>query len=125
MIREFKNMKKKRIQLMATLALLSNLACLSLAESYSELSTVKGYTLGENFMPIKLQTMKSVEGCANQEWYYLSTATEGGRLKASSVITSYVTKEKLFLQITGCADIETREYPDISHVYQCNTLWCE
>jgi hypothetical protein len=115
----------KNTCLVSTFLLMSNLASLSMAESYSNVSAVKGYTLGESYMRIKLESMKSVEGCADQDWYHLSTDTDGGRLKASSIMTSYVTQEPLFLQITSCTDVGSREYPKVTHVYQCSTMWCQ
>lgn len=114
-------MKYQSVFLMVILA--SGLS-VSHAESYSSVSSVKGLTFYDDGVRIKLESMKEVESCANQNFYYLPTPDEKSNKLVSVLLTAKASGEKLSLQLVGCEQMTGYSYPKVTHIYFCDTVYC-
>ena len=97
---------------------------ITLATDYSDVTTINGFSIGQDFVRIKLNEMKVVEGCPDQNWYVLDTTTEGDRVFFSGLLSANAANMELSLQLTGCHQAGIRSYPKITHVYLCDTQYC-
>ncbi|EAQ64327.1 hypothetical protein MED121_04388 [Marinomonas sp. MED121] len=121
---DYQFIKRVRVKLkyLGILAFLVSGAAFS--ASYSEVSIVKGVSIGENFVRVKLQNMKSLENCPHQSWYVLDTTADSSKLLYSGILSANAAKTKLSLQITDSHSVGSKTYPKITHVYLCDTAFC-
>ena len=113
-------MKLQKTILMITLFL----PLLTHAASYSNVTTVKALTLGADGVRVKLDSMKELEGCVNQKYYYLSTPTNQEDKLVSALLTAKISKQKINFQLSGCETMSSYSYPKIRHIYFCDTALC-
>ena len=90
---------------------------LSDAASYSNVTTVKALTLGAEGVRVKLDSMKELEGCINQKYYYLAIPTNQQDKLVSALLTAKVSRQSISLQLSGCETMSSYSYPKISHIY--------
>jgi hypothetical protein len=95
------------------------------AASYSHISSVKGLTFFADGVRIKLESMKEVESCENQNFYYLPTPDERYNKFVSALLAAKASGEKLSLQLVGCEQVTSYSYPKVTHIYFCDTSYCE
>lgn len=88
------------------------------AESYSNVSTVKGMTVGVGFARIQLVSMKAAENCLNSNYYWLDTSQ--GKEMFSALLAAKASGSELSLQLVGCQG----DMPKITHVYICDKPFC-
>jgi len=87
----------------------SVIASPAIAESYSEISSIKHITLGGDVVRIRLNTMKDITGCSNTYWYALNLSEPFAKEKYSALLAAKATKEKVFFnfyQTIVMADIQ-------------------
>ncbi|KZN60075.1 hypothetical protein N473_25465 [Pseudoalteromonas luteoviolacea CPMOR-1] len=111
---------KKTVFALLSLVLIHNNAQ---AASYTEVSEIKAITIGTEGVRVKLRTMKQYENCSQKDWYFLDTNIKNFDTMYSGLLSHKATKEKIFLQLTGCDS--SNKYPKINHVYLCDTTWCQ
>jgi hypothetical protein len=101
------------------LALSLTLACnFAYSESYSNVSTVKGLTIGAISARVQLDSMKLAEGCSNEKFYLLDS--ENNKAMFSSILAAKASGQKVSFQLIGCENDTAK----ISHVYMCDTKFC-
>lgn len=88
------------------------------SESYSEVSTVKGLTVGNSYARVQLSTMKETESCTNSKFYYLDNSESKDMF--STLLAAKASGQLVSLQLVGCAN----NMAQISHVYACDTSFC-
>lgn len=96
----------------------------AVAESYSEVASVDALTFSTYGVRVKLTSMKSVEGCADQNYYFLPTPDDSYDKMVSALIAAKATGEKLSLQLTQCEPLGSNSYPKITHIYMCDSSFC-
>ena len=101
------------------LLLLFLIALNTQAASYSDVSKVKGMTIGTTAARVVLESMKSgVESqCSDQKYYSLDLSNKE---MFSSILMAKASGTKLSFQLNGCAN----NRPKISHVYLCDKKFC-
>lgn len=92
--------------------------------AYSYVTTISGISVGENYVRVKLSEMNVVEGCVDQNWYVLDTTNQTQEIFFSSLLSANAANMELSLQLTGCHQAGIRSYPKITHVYLCDTQYC-
>jgi len=98
---------------------------LSLAESYSPISTIKALTFSTTGVRVKLENMtESIEGCSTQNYYYLPTPDQQSDKLVSVLLAAKISGQGIWFQLSGCQDMAQYNYPKISHIYFCDTSWC-
>ncbi|NVJ60823.1 MAG: hypothetical protein HWE27_10545 [Gammaproteobacteria bacterium] len=101
------------------------LALPAMAASYSAPSTVKGISVGDGYVRIKLDQMKAAEDCADQDWYVLDTTNDKyAEMSLSVILSAKVSQTKLSFQLVGCQTVGSRNYPKINHTYFCEETFC-
>ncbi|NND79709.1 MAG: hypothetical protein HKN53_07415 [Maribacter sp.] len=98
-----------------------------LSEGYSDVTTVEGLSIGNNFARVKLAKMKdNIEGCYDsQKFYHLDITSKFGKMAYATLLAAKMSSHKVFLQLIGCVSIGSKEYPSISHVYACDQRFCK
>lgn len=89
------------------------------AESYSNVSTVKGISIIPSSARIQLNSMKEAEGCSSSQYYYLGPLSDKGEMY-STILAAKMSGEKLSFQLTGCQG----KYPVITAIYLCDKHFC-
>ena len=90
------------------------------AETYSEVSTVKGITIGTTTAArVVLDSMKpGVESqCSDQKYYSLDLSNKE---MFSGILAAKASGAKLSFQLNGCEN----NRPKIVHVYLCDQKFC-
>lgn len=93
------------------------------AASYTVVTEIKAMTIGDTGVRVKLKTMGKYENCSEDRWYFLDTNTKNFNTMYSGLLSHKASREKVFLQLIGCDS--SKKYPKISHVYLCDTTWCQ
>ncbi len=93
-------------------ALLSVSLFASAAEQ-SDVAKITFMTVGPDYARIKLETMKVVEGCPQQDFYMLDLANDANKPMYSALLSANATKEDIYLLLSGCH----LNKPKITHVY--------
>jgi len=88
------------------------------AASYSEVSKIKGMTIGVNHVRVQLEVMKPAEQCSVSNYYFLDTSVSKDMY--SALLSAKASGQLLSLQLDGCH----LNMPKISHVYLCDTHFC-
>ncbi|NMH63824.1 hypothetical protein [Shewanella salipaludis] len=91
---------------------------LSWSESYSNVSIVKGLTIGATHARVQLESMKLAEGCSNIKFYFLDI--QNNKEMFSSILAAKASGQKVSFQLLGCENDTAK----ISHVYLCDTQFC-
>lgn len=87
-------------------------------ESYSPISTVKGLTIGQGYVRVKLVDMEPAEDCSKTDYYLLDTSVQKDGF--SAVLAAKASGQKLSFQLKGCHG----DMPKISHIYFCDRAFC-
>lgn len=95
------------------LAVLALFAFNSYAAEQSAISKVTFVTVGTTYARIKLETMKAVESCPEQDFYILDFSIDPGNHMYSALLSAYATKTPTYLLLSGCY----QNKPRITHVY--------
>jgi len=94
------------------------------AESFTEVTKIRGFTSDGTFVRVVLDDMLEAEGCKNQNYYYLDASSDPGKIMLQILLAAKAHKQKVSIQIDGCKEVEDREYPVVTHVYLCDTEYC-
>jgi len=96
------------------------------ASAPSEVSEIKAIIAGEGLVRVKLNTMKSVEGCASQEFYALDLSNNINNYMFSTLLTAKASGKKVSFLLDSCIDLSGtgNVYPKIKYIYFCDTQWC-
>ena len=114
-------MKKRDV-----LAMLSTLclAAAAHANTYSNVSTIKGLTVenGNGRVRLVLDDMTAAkESCATDPWYAFSLSTLGAKEMYASLLAAKFAGQRVFVQANGCEG----PYSSVTLVYVCDAMWCQ
>lgn len=89
------------------------------AESYSDVTTIKGITVGGTAARVLMESMKEgVESsCSDQKYYNLDLSKKE---MFSTILAAKMSNTKLSFQLNGCEN----DRPNIAHVYLCEQRFC-
>jgi len=103
---------------------LYSISFLTHAESFTQVTKIKGITSDGNYVRVVLDDMLEAEGCKNQNYYFFELSQESGKNMLHILLAAKTNNEKVSIQIDGCKKVEDREYPVVTHVYFCDTEYC-
>lgn len=114
------NLKVVAVVSKSTLIALLLICNQAYGESYSDVTTVKGLSIGTDYVRVQLDSMKQAEGCPSVHYYYLDTSDSKNIY--SALLSAKLSNQQLSLQLTGCD--ASGKMAKISHLYMCDKQFC-
>ena len=86
--------------------------------TYSNVSTVKGMTVGDTGVRVQLESMKPAEQCSTTNFYFVDTSISKDMY--SALLAAKASGQKVSFQLIGCHN----NIPKVTQVYLCDTHFC-